>query len=227
MTNCWSGWIQKKKPQSLKHLIWFYLRKKLWLMNWIITHHLQVTVIGTEQVPIIFDQTIGQRNYQILQWLYKLLQHIIEWKSMPYVSFATTIWNRIDYMIFNSNSLYKSCTILLILDEQCWRNILNCKSLYNFTTLSWIWQHCPKLGQVARLGQTYMQGALKSIGNGQLPTFTEEPACAQYCPNLTFQQVSVWFESCSINGAEDYFQRLIGFAGCAAFGWVLSLMVYG
>lgn len=28
----------------------------------------------------------------------------------------------------------------------------------------------------------------QALGNGQLPTFGEEPAFAKYCPNLTFQQ---------------------------------------
>eukprot|EP01036_Dinobryon_divergens_P025914 gene25914-34508_t len=46
----------------------------------------------------------------------------------------------------------------------------------------------------------------QALGEGKLPMFSEEPACAKYCPNLTFQQ------------------RLMGFAGCAGMGWVLSLM---
>mmetsp|Transcript_11628 Transcript_11628/g.17468 ORF Transcript_11628/g.17468 Transcript_11628/m.17468 type:complete len:188 (-) Transcript_11628:42-605(-) len=48
--------------------------------------------------------------------------------------------------------------------------------------------------------------AFTALGNGQLPMFTEEPACAKYCPNLTFQQ------------------RVIGFGGCAGIGWLLSMM---
>eukprot|EP01039_Chlorochromonas_danica_P008928 gene8928-9849_t len=36
--------------------------------------------------------------------------------------------------------------------------------------------------------------------------FAEEPACAKYCPNLTFKQ------------------RIIGFACCSGLGWMLSLM---
>jgi len=45
-----------------------------------------------------------------------------------------------------------------------------------------------------------------SSSSSILPTFQEEPACAKFCPKLTYQQ------------------RLIGFVGCAALGWVLSLV---
>lgn len=44
-----------------------------------------------------------------------------------------------------------------------------------------------------------------SITNS-IPGFREEPACAKYCPKLTYKQ------------------RLIGFFSCAALGWVLSLI---
>lgn len=39
-----------------------------------------------------------------------------------------------------------------------------------------------------------------------LPFFQEEPACAQMCPNLSYQH------------------RIMGFIGCAACGWILSLI---
>eukprot|EP01038_Epipyxis_sp_PR26KG_P011692 gene11692-15655_t len=45
-----------------------------------------------------------------------------------------------------------------------------------------------------------------NISRPNLPMFGEEPACAKYCPNITFKQ------------------RVMGFAGCAVMGWILSLM---
>lgn len=54
-----------------------------------------------------------------------------------------------------------------------------------------------------------MEGFKSTVNNmtgGQLPMFAEEPACAKYCPNLTFKQ------------------RIIGFAGCAGMGVLLSFM---
>mmetsp|Transcript_4347 Transcript_4347/g.3897 ORF Transcript_4347/g.3897 Transcript_4347/m.3897 type:complete len:191 (-) Transcript_4347:97-669(-) len=45
-----------------------------------------------------------------------------------------------------------------------------------------------------------------NLGQTQIPGFTEEPACAKYCPNLSYKQ------------------RVYGFVGCAAMGWILSFM---
>lgn len=52
-------------------------------------------------------------------------------------------------------------------------------------------------------------GGESSSGNSiteSIPGFQEDPACAKYCPKLTYQQ------------------RLIGFFSCAVFGWILSLV---
>eukprot|EP01038_Epipyxis_sp_PR26KG_P005403 gene5403-7487_t len=53
-----------------------------------------------------------------------------------------------------------------------------------------------------------MFGGESSSSSSQsiLPTFQEEPACAKMCPQLSYQQ------------------RIIGFVGCAALGYVLSLV---
>ena len=49
--------------------------------------------------------------------------------------------------------------------------------------------------------------AATQVASGQVPTFTEESAFHKCCPNLTYKQ------------------RLYGFVGTCAFGWVLSFVV--
>ena len=47
---------------------------------------------------------------------------------------------------------------------------------------------------------------MNNMTGGQLPMFAEEPACAKYCPNLTFKQ------------------RIMGFLASAGIGILLSFM---
>jgi hypothetical protein len=52
-----------------------------------------------------------------------------------------------------------------------------------------------------------LKASFNNISKGQLPMFQEEPACAKFCPNLTFKQ------------------RVMGFGACFGVGWLLSFMV--
>jgi general stress protein CsbA len=51
-----------------------------------------------------------------------------------------------------------------------------------------------------------MFASIGSAAGSALPVFQDEPACAQYCPKLTFQQ------------------RIIGFGACFGIGWLMSFM---
>jgi hypothetical protein len=76
-------------------------------------------------------------------------------------------------------------------------------------------------------------GSSESSNNplNRIPGFEEEPACAKMCPQLSYQQRFILFclnlgpVSDSLTGVIfSLLHRLIGFACCAAFGWVLSII---
>lgn len=70
-----------------------------------------------------------------------------------------------------------------------------------------------------------MLASIQSNGGPQLPVFGEKPACSQYCPNLTFKQVS--FTGRELRNLDEFVEsdriwslcrmRMVTFLDCMSF----------
>jgi len=78
-------------------------------------------------------------------------------------------------------------------------------------------------------GSTSFLGGGENSSNplSRIPGFEEEPACAKMCPSMSYQHrydsVDVYENWVGLFTFSSVL-RLIGFACCAAFGWILSFV---
>ncbi len=111
-------------------------------------------------------------------------------------------------------------------------NRSNCEEQSNWTSNSLHYKHKTMFGGSSSSSGGGMFGGGGSGGGSSatesiLPTFQDEPACAQCCPQLSFKQRCVkrcflsFYDSCTWSYSQF---RIIGYATCQAVGFLLSLM---